>query len=69
MNGTPNRTPSSSENPITSIANGKLRPPSALDQRNAEHHAQDAVERSRARNRIEMRADDQARRGRIARPR
>ena len=33
-----------------------------LDQSDAEHDAQDSVERSRVRNRVEMRADEQARR-------
>ena len=63
MNGTPKRTPSSSENPITSMANGSVRPSKMLDQRHSEHDAQNAVERSGVRNGVQMRADEQTRRG------
>ena len=44
MNGTPNRTPSSSENPAISIANGSGRCRKDLDDRDPQHHAEHAVE-------------------------
>ena len=60
MNGTPKRTPSSSEKPTTSMANGRRFASSRSTSAIAEHHAEDAVERAGVRHRVEMRADEQA---------
>ncbi len=48
---------------------GKGQAPAAkiFDQSDSEHDPQDAVERARAGNRVEMRADEQPRRGRPSR--
>ena len=48
------------------MANGRRRPPSRFDQRDAQHDAEHTVEGARVRHGVEMRADEQPRRGRRA---
>ena len=59
MNGTPKRTPSSSEKPTTSMLKGSGRRSDEFDERQPENDAENAVERAGARHRVEMRADEE----------
>ena len=59
MNGVPKRTPSSSEKPTTSIANGSRSPCSSSSSATASTTPEDAVVGTGVRNRIEVRTDQE----------